>query len=76
MTISLGYWLLWAATVVFVGGLAVAIATRRLRPTSILTAAEWRLAAQIVGIVVMLLIIIYFQNAHRYDAKGFIYGRF
>lgn len=76
MSVSLGYWLLWVAAAVFVVGLALAMATRRLRPTTILTPAEWRTATQIIGIVVMLLIVIYFQNAHRYDAKGFIYGRF
>jgi len=76
MTVPLGYWLLWIAAILVVAGVIFGLATRRLRPTELLTPAEWRLAAQLVGIVVLCLIIIYFQNGHRYDAKGFIYGRF
>lgn len=76
MSISPGYWVLWVGAALAAAGVVLALITRRLRLTQILTPQEWRLAGQILGIIVMSVIIIYFVNGHRYDAKGFIYGRF
>lgn len=72
-----------AAMVAFIGlavcaGLAViaALATGRFRPWALYTRAEWKVVAQLAAIFVMVVAIIYVQNAARYASVDFIYGRF
>jgi hypothetical protein len=74
--VPISLWLYWAIAVSVVAGTALALATGWLKLSSLLTAREWKIAAQVLGIALLALVIIYFQNAHRYDAKDFIYGRF
>lgn len=73
---TLALWMLWAAAAVLVAVTVAALATRRITLLDILTSREWKTAAQLAAIVAMVLLIIYVQNANRYDAEGFIYGRF
>ncbi len=69
-------WLFWAFAGLAVMGVALAAASRKLSLPGLLTAREWKAAIQIAAILAMILVMIYFQNAHRYDASEFIYGRF
>lgn len=68
--------LFWALAGLAGIGLAIAVLTGRLRPAGLLTLAEWKAALQLIGIVVLVLAMIYYQNGHFSDRATFIYGRF
>jgi hypothetical protein len=76
MSATMTLWLFWATAGLAAVAVLAGLAARRLSPLEVLTAREWRAAAQVAAILLMVVVIVYFQNAHRYDAAGFIYGRF
>jgi hypothetical protein len=68
--------LFWAFAAFAAIGAAVAVLAGSLKPDALLTKSECKAALQLIGIVVLGLTIIYYQNGHSSDRATFIYGRF
>lgn len=69
----------WVLTIIALGAFCFAVATGRIKLNEILTPREWLTLAQLIGIIVLTLTIIYSSIGARYAgyaAQQFIYGHF